>query len=68
VLLCVLLLCVQAPKQPKPRPALRKLRLLLRRESLRKQWSATISYDSKQHNLGIFDTKQGAALAYDKAQ
>jgi hypothetical protein len=31
-----------------------------------KQWRAEIRYDSKQHRLGGFDTKQEAALAYDK--
>jgi hypothetical protein len=32
-----------------------------------KRWQARISYDSKKHNLGCFDTKQEAALAYDRA-
>jgi hypothetical protein len=31
-----------------------------------KRWTAKITYDSKQHNLGYFDTKQEAALAYDR--
>jgi hypothetical protein len=31
-----------------------------------KGWRATICYGSKRHNLGSFDTKQEAALAYDR--
>jgi hypothetical protein len=31
-----------------------------------KRWTAYIRYDSKRHNLGCFDTKQEAALAYDR--
>jgi hypothetical protein len=31
-----------------------------------KRWKATICYDSKKHCLGTFDTKQEAALAYDR--
>jgi hypothetical protein len=31
-----------------------------------KRWQAQISYDSKQHSLGSFATKQEAALAYDR--
>jgi hypothetical protein len=30
-----------------------------------KRWKAQIRSDSKRHNLGTFDTKQEAALAYD---
>jgi hypothetical protein len=31
-----------------------------------KQTHRLITYDSKQHNLGSFNTKQEAALAYDR--
>ena len=31
-----------------------------------KRWKAQIRYDGKKHNLGSFDTKQEAALAYDR--
>jgi hypothetical protein len=31
-----------------------------------KRWQAKIRYDSKKHTLGSFDTKQEAALAYDR--
>jgi hypothetical protein len=32
----------------------------------RNRWVAQISYDSKQHHLGTFNTKHEAALAYDR--
>ena len=32
-----------------------------------KRWKAQVYYDSKTHHLDIFDTKQEAALAYDRA-
>jgi hypothetical protein len=31
-----------------------------------RRWKARISYDGKEHNLGTFNTKQEAALAYDR--
>jgi hypothetical protein len=34
--------------------------------AIKKRWQANITYDNKQHNLGCFDTKQEAALAYDR--
>jgi hypothetical protein len=33
----------------------------------KKRWQAYIYYDNKSHSLGTFDTKQEAALAYDRA-
>jgi hypothetical protein len=51
------------PKQPKPRPASGFYGV----RASGKRWQAEICYDSKQHRLGYFDTKQEAALAYDSA-
>jgi hypothetical protein len=51
------------PKQPKPRPASGFYGVCAQK----KRWKATICYDSKEHGLGTFDTKQEAALAYDRA-
>jgi hypothetical protein len=52
------------PKQPKPRPASGFYGVSA---SNGKRWKVQIHYDSKQHNLGSFDTKQESALAYDRA-
>jgi hypothetical protein len=50
------------PKQPKPRPSSGYYGVYANR----KRWAAQITYDSKQHHLGCFGTKQEAALAYDR--
>jgi transposase InsO family protein len=50
------------PKQPKPRPASGFYGV----SANGKRWSAYICYNSKNHSLGTFDTKQEAALAYDR--
>jgi hypothetical protein len=50
------------PKQPKPRPASGFYGV----SASKKRWQATIRYDSKHQHLGSFDTKQEAALAYDR--
>jgi hypothetical protein len=51
-----------APLQPRPRPASGFYGVY----ASGKQWQAKIRYGSKQHALGTFDTKQEAALAYDR--
>jgi hypothetical protein len=50
------------PKQPKPRPPSGFYGVY----ASGKRWKSYIRYDSKQHTLGYFDTKQEAALAYDR--
>jgi hypothetical protein len=50
------------PPQPKPRPPSGFYGVAANRN----RWIAQIYYDSKKHRLGSFDTKQEAALAYDK--
>jgi ribonucleotide monophosphatase NagD (HAD superfamily) len=52
------------PKQPKPRPASGFYGVSV--SASKKRWAATVRYDNKKHNLGCFDTKQEAALAYDR--
>jgi hypothetical protein len=50
------------PKQAKPRPSSGFYGV----SAHRKRWQGQINYDSKQHSLGFFDTKQEAAFAYDR--
>jgi hypothetical protein len=51
------------PTQPKPRPSSGFYGVYAKG----KRWQAYIRYDNKTHKLGTFDTKQEAALAYDRA-
>jgi hypothetical protein len=51
------------PKKPRPRSVSGFYGV----SAHRKRWKAQICYDSKKHTLGTFDTKQKAALAYDRA-
>jgi hypothetical protein len=51
------------PPQPKPRPPSGYYGVYANG----KRWRAEIAYGGKQHGLGYFDTKQEAALAYDRA-
>jgi hypothetical protein len=50
------------PKQPKPRPTSGFYGVC----AAKKRWQAVITYGSKNQNLGTFDSKQEAALAYDR--
>jgi hypothetical protein len=50
------------PKQPKPRPTSGFYGV----SAAKKRWQAVICYDNTNYSLGSFDTKQEAALAYDR--
>jgi hypothetical protein len=54
---------ISHPQQPKPRPASGYYGVYAKG----KRWAAQICYSSKEHGLGSFDTKQEAALAFDRA-
>jgi hypothetical protein len=52
------------PQQPNPRSASGYYGVYANK----KRWAAQIYYDGKKHCLGTFDTKQEAALAYDREE
>jgi hypothetical protein len=51
------------PQRPTPRPASGFYGV----GAKGKRWEARIGYDNKRHYLGTFDTKQEAALTYDRS-
>jgi hypothetical protein len=51
------------PPPPRPRPPSGYFGV----RASGKRWKAEICYGGKRHNFGTFDTKQEAALAYDRA-